>query len=168
MGVNFIKQFVAAGLSRDVTLLAPGVGADEDTIRAVGAPMLGLFNTAHWGHDLDNEANRKFVAAYEQEHGVLPSLFAAQGYDTALLIDAAVRDVHGAVEDKERVIRALRAKRFQSVRGEFKWGNNNFPVQDWYLRVITRDGEGRITNKILGTVEKNLGDPYAAQCPLKW
>ena len=168
MGINFIKQFVGAGLSKDITLLTAGVGADEDIIRAVGEPMLGLINTAHWGHDLNNQANRKFVAAYENEYKQLPSLFAAQGYDTALLIDAAVRDVRGRVEDREAVIRALRAKKFQSVRGEFKWDNNNFPIQDWYLRVIGRDAKGRITNKVVGTVQKDLGDPHAAKCPLKW
>lgn len=168
MGINFIKQFVAAGLSKDIVLLMAGVTADEDIIKAVGEPMLGLFNTAHWAHDLDNDANRKFVAAFQKEYGRLPTVFAAQGYDTAMLIDAAARDVKGKVEDREAVIRALRAKRFQSVRGDFKWGNNNYPIQDWYLRVIGRDAQGRITNKTVGTVAKALGDPHVARCPLKW
>jgi branched-chain amino acid transport system substrate-binding protein len=168
MGVNFIKQFVAAGLSKDITLLTAGVGADEDIIKAVGEPMLGVFNTAHWGHDLDNDANRKFVAAFEKEYGRLPTVYAAQAYDTALLIDAAVRDVKGKIEDKEAVIRALRAKRFASVRGEFKWDVNNHPIQDWYLRVVGRDSKGRLTNKIVGKVTTNLGDPHAAKCNLKW
>ncbi len=168
MGINFIKQFVAAGLSKDIALLMAGVTADEDIIKAVGEPMLGLFNTAHWAHDLDNEANRKFVTAFQKEYGRLPTVFAAQGYDTAMLIDAAARDVKGKVEDREAVIKALRAKRFQSVRGDFKWGNNNYPIQDWYLRVIGRDAQGRITNKTVGTVAKALGDPHVARCPLKW
>ena len=168
MGVNFIKQFVAAGLSKDIRLLSAGVGADEDIIKAVGEPMLGLFNTAHWAHDLDNAPNRKFVEAFQKEYGRLPTVYAAQGYDTALLIDAAVRDVKGKVEDREAVIKALRAKRFQSVRGDFRWGNNNFPIQDWYLRVVGKDSQGRITNKMMGTVAKDVGDVHAAKCPLKW
>ena len=67
--------------------------------------MLGLFDTAHWALDLDNAANKKFVAAFEKEYKRLPSVFAAQGYDTALLIDAAVRDVKGKVEDAKRCAR---------------------------------------------------------------
>jgi branched-chain amino acid transport system substrate-binding protein len=168
MGVNFIKQFVAAGLSKDIRMLTAGVGADEDIIKAVGDPMLGLFNTAHWGHDLDNAQNRKFVEAFQKEYGRLPTVYASQGYDTALLIDAAVRDVKGKVEDREAVIKALRAKKFQSVRGDFRWGNNNFPIQDWYLRVIGKDSQGRITNKVIGTVARDVGDIHAAKCPLKW
>ena len=168
MGINFIKQFVGGGLSQDIGLITAGVSADEDIIRAVGEPMLGLVNTAHWGADLPNDANRQFVAAFEKEFGRLPSVFASQGYDTARLIDAAVRDVKGKVEDKEAVIKALRAKRFQSVRGDFKWDNNNHPIQDWYVRIIGRDSAGRITNKIVGTVQKDLGDPHAGKCALKW
>jgi branched-chain amino acid transport system substrate-binding protein len=54
MGINFVKQFVAAGLSRDTQLFAPGFSADEDVIKAVGAPMMGMFNSSHWAHDMDN------------------------------------------------------------------------------------------------------------------
>jgi branched-chain amino acid transport system substrate-binding protein len=168
MGINFIKQFVAAGLSRDTLLLTAGVGADEDIIKAVGEPMLGVFNVAHYAHDFDNPENRRFVAAFEKEFNRLPTVYASQGWDTAMLIDAAVRDVKGKVEDREAVIKALRAKRFKSVRGEFKWQNNNFPSQDWYLRVIGRDAKGRITNKTVGVVARDLGDTHAAKCPLKW
>jgi branched-chain amino acid transport system substrate-binding protein len=62
LGVNFIKQFVGAGLSRDMTLFGPGLSADEDVIRAVGEPMLGMFNTSQRTHDLQNPANKGFVA----------------------------------------------------------------------------------------------------------
>src|SRR5881394_170638 len=97
MGVNFIKQFVAAGLSKDIPLMVPGFGDDQDIIRPVGDAMLGLLDSAHWAIDSDNAANRKFVAAFEKEFKRLPSVFAAQGYDTALLIDAAVRDTKGTI-----------------------------------------------------------------------
>ena len=40
MGINFVKQFVSAGLSRDTQLFAPGFSADEDVIKAVGGSML--------------------------------------------------------------------------------------------------------------------------------
>src|SRR4249920_627091 len=75
MGVNFIKQFVAAGLSKDVPLIVPGFGDDQDIIRPVGEAMLGLFDTAHWAIDFDNAANKKFVAAFEKEYKRIPSVF---------------------------------------------------------------------------------------------
>lgn len=167
MGINFIKQFVAAGLSQDVPLIVPGFGSDQDIIRPVGAPMLGLFDTAHWALDLDNAANKKFVAAFEKEFNRLPSVFAAQGYDTALLIDAAVRDTKGKVEDVEAVRRALKAARFDSVRGAFKFNRNQMPIQNYYLRVVAKDAKGRLVNKTIGTVFKDHGDAYVQDCQMK-
>ena len=166
LGINFIKQFVGAGLSKDMMLFGPGFSADEDVIRAVGNPMLGMFNASQWAHDLDNAANKKFVAAFEKEYGRLPTIYASQGYDAAQLIGAAVRDTKGKIEDKAAVHKALRAAKFDSVRGSFKFNSNQFPIQDYYLRVITQDSKGRITNRTIGTVFKNHGDAYAAQCKM--
>ncbi len=168
MGINFIKQFVGTGLSKDTTLLVPGFGSDQDVIRPVGDAMLGIFDTAHWALDLDNAANKKFVAAFEREYNRLPSVFAAQGFDTAMLIDAAVRDVKGQLEDKDAVRRALKAAKFQSVRGDFKFNSNHFPIQNYYLRVIGKDDKGRIVNKSLGApLLKNHGDAYVQDCKMK-
>jgi len=166
LGINFIKQFVGAGLSKDMTLFGPGFSGDEDVIKAVGEPMLGMFNTSQWAHDLDNAANKKFVAAFEKEFGRLPSLYAAQGYDAAKLIDAAVRDSKGNLEDKAAVRKALEAAKFDSVRGAFKFNVNHYPIQDYYLRVITKNAKGQITNRTIGTVFKNHADAYAGSCKM--
>ena len=166
MGINFIKQFVGAGLSKDITLFGPGFSGDEDVIKAVGEPMLGMFNTSQWGHDMDNAANRKFVAEFEKAYGRLPTLYAAQGYDAARLIDAAVRDTKGKLDDKAAVRKALEAAKFDSVRGAFKFNTNHFPIQDYYLRVITKDAKGRVTNRTLGTVFKSHADAYVGNCKM--
>ena len=166
LGINFIKQFVGAGLSKDMTLFGPGFSGDEDVIKAVGEPMLGMFNTSQWAHDLDNAANKKFVAAFEKEFGRLPSLYAAQGYDAAKLIDAAVRDSKGKLDDKAAVRKALEAAKFDSVRGAFKFNVNHYPIQDYYLRVITKNAKGQITNRTIGTVFKNHADAYAGSCKM--
>jgi branched-chain amino acid transport system substrate-binding protein len=167
MGINFIKQFVSAGLSKDVPLIVPGFGSDQDIIRPVGETMLGLFDTAHWAMDLDNAANRKFVAAFEKEFKRLPTVFAAQGYDTALLIDSAVREVKGKVENVEAVRKALKAAKFESVRGAFRFNRNQYPIQNYYLRVVAKDSQGRIVNKTIGTVFRDHGDAYVQECAMK-
>lgn len=166
LGINFIKQFVGAGLSKEMTLFGPGFSADEDVIRAVGEPMLGMFNTSQWAHDLDNAANKRFVADFQKEYGRLPTLYAAQGYDAARLMDAAVRDTKGKLDDKKALRRALEAAKFDSVRGAFKFNTNHHPVQDYYLRVITKDAQGRVTNRTLGTVFKAHADAYASACKM--
>ena len=166
LGVNFIKQFVGAGLSKNMTLFGPGFSADEDVIRAVGEPMLGMFNTSQWAHDMDNAVNKRFVADFLKDYGRLPTLYASQGYDAARLMDAAVRDVKGNLTDKAALRKAIAAAKFDSVRGAFKFNSNGYPIQDYYLRVITKDAQGRITNRTLGTVFKNHADAYVGECKM--
>ena len=166
LGINFIKQFVGAGLSKDMVLFGPGFSADEDVIRAVGEPMLGMFNSAQWAHDLDNPANKRFVADFQKDYGRLPTLYAAQAYDAARLIDATVRDLKGKLDNKAAVRKALENAKFDAVRGAFKFNSNHFPVQDYYLRVITKDSQGRITNRLLGTIFKNHADAYVGACKM--
>ena len=169
MGINFIKQFVAAGLSSEVPLVVPGFVSDQDIVRAVGEPMLGIFDTAHWAYDLDNDANRKFVAAFEKEFNRIPSLFAEQGYTTALLIDTAVRSVKGKIEDEKAFHKAVMSApaRFKSPRGDWKFAHNGTPVQDYYLRVVAKDNKGRIVNKKIGVVMNAHVDFWAKECTMK-
>lgn len=167
MGVNFIKQFVAAGMSKDIQLVVPLWGADQDIIRAVGDPMLGLFSVGHWTIDFDNPANKKFVAAFEKEYRRLPTGYAASGYDTALLMDSAIRKVKGKIEDKQALRAAIKAADFKSVRGDFKFGPNQFPVQNYYLQLVGKGADGRLMHKTIGTVLNNRGDAYAQDCKMK-
>jgi branched-chain amino acid transport system substrate-binding protein len=94
-------------------------------------------------------------------------VFAAQGYDTALMIDAAVRDTKGKIEDVEGVRKALRSAKFESVRGPFKLNKNQYPIQSYYLRVVSKDGQGRLVNKTMGTIFKDHGDAYVQECQMK-
>jgi len=167
MGVNFIKQFVAAGLSKDIQLIVPLWGSDQDIIRAVGEPMLGLFSVGHWSIDMDNAANKRFVAEFEKEYKRLPTGYAASGYDTALLMDSAVRKVKGKIEDKEALRAALRAADFKSVRGDFKFNANQFPVQNYYLQLVGKGNDGRLAHKTIGTLLTARGDAYVQDCKMK-
>jgi branched-chain amino acid transport system substrate-binding protein len=168
MGINFIKQYVGAGLGKDTTLLLPGFSADQDVINPVGAAMAGLFNTAHWSPDFTNAANMKFVAEFQKEYKRVPTLYASQGYDAALLIDAAVRDTKGRLEDKDAVRKALKAARFESVRGPFKFNANQYPIQNYYVRTVGSDGKGGLINKSFNDpILKNHGDAYVQSCTMK-
>ena len=168
MGINFIKQFVAGGLSRDVPLIVPGFGSDQDIIRPVGEAKPGLFDTAHWAIDFDNAANRRFVAAFEKEYKRLPSVFAAQGWDTAMLIDSGVRGVKGRIADVEALRKALKAGKFESVRGSFKFNRNQYPIQNYYVRTVGSDGKGGLINKSFNEpILRDHGDAYVQSCTMK-
>jgi branched-chain amino acid transport system substrate-binding protein len=169
MGVNFIKQFVAAGLNKDIRLLLPGFGADQDISRGVGEVMLGINDTAHWALDLNNAANKKFVAEFEKAYKRLPTVYAAQGYDTALLLDAAIRGVKGSINDKDAMRKALREVKFDSVRGAFRFNTNHYPIQNYYLREVKKDSQGRLVNLLASPqpIVANHGDAYVQDCAMR-
>ena len=102
-----------------------------------------------------------------KEYGRLPTVYASQGYDAALLIDAAVRDAKGRIEDVEALRKSMKAARFESVRGAFKFNRNQMPIQNYYLRVVAKDGQGRLINKTIGTIFKDHGDAYVQECEMK-
>ena len=167
MGVNFIKQFDGAGLNKQMALLAPGFSADEDTIKAVGDSIVGVYNASQWAADLDNAPNKRFVADFVKTYGRTPTMYAAQAYDTALLIDSAVRKVGGKVENATAFRDALKAAQFQSIRGSFRFNTNQFPIQNLYMREVVKDASGKVGNRTVGTVLTAHADPFASQCPMK-
>jgi branched-chain amino acid transport system substrate-binding protein len=169
MGINFIKQYVGAGLGKDTTLLLPGFSADQDVIKPVGESMAGLFNTAHWSPDFSNAANQKFMAEFQKEYGRIPTLYASQGYDAALLINAAVRDTKGKLEDRAAVRKALQAAKFESVRGTFRFNTNQYPIQNYYVRVVGNNPNGGgLINKSFGEpILRERGDAYVQDCKMK-
>ena len=166
MGVNFLKQYQQAGLNKDFPLFGTGWSFDQDTLAAVGDATLGALNAAHWNLDLDNPQNKRFVADFEKKYNRLPNEYASQGYDAALLIDAAVRDVKGKVEDKAAFGKALQAANFKSVRGAFRFNSNHFPVQNYYLRQVVKDDKGRLVNKTVDTIFTDHADAYVASCKM--
>ena len=167
MGVNFVKQYVASGLNKTVPFFAPGYSADEDTIKAVGEPVVGLQNASHWAWDLDNPANKKFVADFSAIYKRLPSMYAFQGYDVVRMLDRAVSDAKGKIEDKQAIRDAMASARFASVRGDFRFNTNQFPINSFYLRVIEKDSSGRITNRTVSKILDAHKDSYVANCSMK-
>ncbi|MFZ1680933.1 MAG: ABC transporter substrate-binding protein [Rhizobiaceae bacterium] len=162
MGIAFTKQYRGAG--SEIPLVGPAFSFSQDILAAVGEAALGVKNTSQWSKDLDNEANKTFVAAFQAEYGRLPSLYASQGYDTANLMLSAL--AKAPVTDAAAFRAALKAADFKSTRGDFKFGNNQHPIQDIYVREVVKEGDV-ITNKIVGMAIEDHVDAYAAECALK-
>ncbi|MGF6177254.1 ABC transporter substrate-binding protein [Ensifer sp. 4252] len=160
MGIAFMKQYAQSGVSIPVT--GPGFSFSQDVLPAIGDAALGVKNSATWSKDLDNETNKKFVEAFKAEYKRLPSIYAAQSWDTANLILAALSKA--SVKDKDAFRAALKAADFKSVRGEFAFNNNNHPIQNIYVREVVKEGDGVLTNKIIATAFEDHKDAYAEKC----
>jgi len=165
-GVNFVKQFSQAGLKGKIPLLNAST-TDGINLPAQGDAAIGVLSGTFWGPDFNNPTNRKFVADFEARYKRIPSQYAAQAYDSALLLDSALAKVKGNVADKKALMAALKAADFKSLRGNFKFNTNNFPIQDLHVFEAVKDSQGRMTLKTVATPLKADKDAYSDKCPLK-
>ncbi|MDC3389305.1 ABC transporter substrate-binding protein, partial [bacterium] len=114
----------------------------------------------------DLDRSKAFVASFEAKYGYVPGSYAMQAYDAALLIDSAVSAVGGDVSDKAGLKAALKAAKFDSMRGTFKFNNNQYPIQDFYLLNIAKRADGKYQTEIAEKVLENSGDSFAAECKM--
>ena len=161
MGISFLKQYSGSGV--DIPLIGPAFSFDQGILQAVGAAALGVRNTSQWNKDIDTPTNQAFVSSFEAEYGRLPSLYASQGFDTANLLLSAMDSA--SISDMDAFRAALKAADFTSVRGDFKFGSNNHPIHDVYIREVVQEGD-IFTNKIIAKVLDDHGDPYAKDCQM--
>jgi len=166
-GIAFMRQFQQSGLQRTVTPYAATFQADETTFKALGDAAKGLMNVGPWSPYLDNPPNKRFVAAFREKHGRNPSVLAAMSYDTVLLLDKAVAEVKGEVGNAAAFREALRRANFPSIRGKIRFGNNHFPVQNFYLSKVADASGGGLHNELLGTVFEQRADAHHSKCPMK-
>ena len=167
MGINFLKQFSQAGLNKSIPVFGPAFSFDERILKAVGDAAVGVINGSQWSVDLDNPANIEFVAAFKKAYNRTPTLYASQGYDDARLIGSALKAVGGDMNKADEFRAALKKADFASVRGNFKFGANNHPIQDIYVRKVVKQGEGEtavFTNQILEKVFTDHQDAYVGEC----
>lgn len=166
MGINFLKQYSQAGLSDKIPVYGPAFSFDERLVDAVGDAALGVRNGSQWSKDLDNDANRVFVAAFKKKYERYPTLYASQGYDAARLIASALAALDGRNDDLRRFRDALRRADFDSVRGKFRFANNQHPIQDIYVREVYVEDDGNLSNRVVEKVFVDHKDAYAEQCQL--
>ena len=166
-GLQIIKQYSQAGLKGKIPFYS------AFTVDSLNLPRLkdladGGLMTQFWAPDLDNDVNKRFVADYRKKTGRYPTFYAAQSYDTIMLINSAVTAVGGDLSNKDGMRNAMRKADFPSVRGPFKYGNNHFPIQNFYLRKVVKDTDGNYTTSIVKTVYTNHQDTYAKDCKMTW
>jgi branched-chain amino acid transport system substrate-binding protein len=166
-GVQFLNQYAQSGLRGQIPLYT------AFTIDSLSLPLqkdlaIGVPGTQQWVNDLPNDANKKFVADFRKRHKAYPSFYGAQAYDAAFLVDSAVTAVKGDLNNKDGMRNEMRKANYASVRGPYRYGNNHFPIQNFYLQDVVKDDEGNLTLKTVETIVKDSQDQFHRSCPMKW
>jgi len=165
MGVNLVKQYRQAGLASIPFLSA--FTADESTLPAEKDDAIGFLGGANWAPDMDNPQSKAFVKAYEAAYNSVPGTYAMQAYDAATLIDSAIKGTGGNLSDKDALRAELKKANFTSLRGKFKFGVNNYPIQDFYLVKAAKRPDGKYETEIVQRVFEDYVDHYALECAMK-
>ena len=163
LGINLIKQMKQSGVQGKFPVIS-AFTADEATLPVLGEAADGIFGALTWAPTMDNPQNKKFVAEYEAAYKAIPASYAMQAYDTAMLIDSAVRAVGGNTSDTKALSAAIRKADFKSLRGPFKFNVNGYPIEDFYLTKVVKREDGKYQTSIVEKVLENNADPYAKDC----
>ncbi|HLS87991.1 MAG TPA: ABC transporter substrate-binding protein [Burkholderiales bacterium] len=167
MGIQFVKQYVQAGLRNRIPLYSVFT-VDETTLPALKTAAIGQYEARFWSPDMDVPASKKYVADFEKKFGYTPSYYGAQSYDGIMLIDSAMRANKGSLKDRKAVIAAMRKADYDSIRGPFKFNNNHHPIQDFFLLQAVKGGKDGAHMEIKKKVFDDHKDSYHQDCKMKW
>ena len=165
-GVQFVKQWTQAGLNKTVPLYQV-FSIDAITLPQQGELALGTLGAQEWVNDLPNEQNKRYVADFKKKHNTYPSYYGAQSYDAIMLMASAAEALKGDLSSKDKVRAELKKANFKSLRGDFKYNTNQFPIQNFYIQETVKDPAGMMTVKTIATAVKDAKDPYFEKCPMK-
>jgi branched-chain amino acid transport system substrate-binding protein len=164
-GVQFITQYTQAGLKGQIPLYQVFT-IDELSLPRLKDLAVGIPGVQEWVNDLPNETNKKFVADYIAKYNKRPSFYGAQSYDAASLLNSAVVAVNGDLSKKDEMRKAMEKADFKSVRGNFKFGNNHIPIQNFYLQDVVKQGDDYVL-KTVSTIVEDYQDRFHDRCPMK-
>jgi branched-chain amino acid transport system substrate-binding protein len=165
-GIQFVTQYAQSGLKGQVPLYS-GFTIDDLSLPRLKDLAVGNPSAMMWVSDLANDTNKKFVADFKAKYKTIPSFYGADTYDAVALINSAVTAVKGDLTNKEGMRKEMEKADFKSVKGNFKFGNNHLPIQNFYLEEARKDDDGSYSLHTLSTIVKDDQDAYHAQCPMK-
>jgi branched-chain amino acid transport system substrate-binding protein len=150
-GIKFLKQYNEYGLKGKIPLLAAMTTVDEGILKQMGDEALGVVSAGWYAASLTNAENRKFVAAMNRDYQQDPGYYSMGAYGAALMLEQALKDVKGRIEDKPAFMAALRKVQLSNdPRGKVSLDALGNPVMDIYVRKVERVN-GKLSNTVVKT-----------------
>ena len=148
-GFRFFKQFKEYGGTTPI--LGGMTAVDEAVLQQMGGDAVGTISTNWYSAQLDNPSNRAFVAGMQAEYKADPGYYAAGTYVAAQVMDAALKQVGGRIEDKDAFFKAVRQGTFpDTARGPVRFDQYGNVVGNVYIRKVERKGS-RLVNTVIKT-----------------
>jgi len=145
----FIRQYREFGLKDKLPLLASLSTVDESLLPQLGDDAVGIISGSIYSAAIDSPENKAYVAAYRKEYKVDPGYYATGAYMAGTFIQAALKATNGNVEDKQALIKALRAIELkESPRGRIRIDEFGNPISDLYID-RTKMKNGHLQNVVI-------------------
>ncbi|MEV6927492.1 ABC transporter substrate-binding protein [Dactylosporangium sp. NPDC051485] len=138
--VEFVKQYRAAHFPPTFKLFAPGSLTEGFVLKQLGDTAKDIYTALNYSPDLDNAANRRFIADYQKAFGTVPSTYAMASYDAAVVLDKAITDATKSLDSFSLNAAIGRLGQIDSPRGGWQFSQTRSPLQRWYLRQVRFDG----------------------------
>ncbi|HVA12278.1 MAG TPA: ABC transporter substrate-binding protein [Stellaceae bacterium] len=150
--VKFMKQYADLGQKKPV--LGGETAGDDALLKSFGDEAIGLINACPYTHDLDNDANKRFVAEFTRDYGNIPGFYAAGLYVNGQVVEAGLMKTGGDAGNKEAFIAALRgATLTDTPRGPISFDDHGNVIGNIYIRRIEKQN-GKLVNKTIKTYHK--------------
>ncbi|WP_432833247.1 ABC transporter substrate-binding protein [Dactylosporangium sp. CA-092794] len=138
--IEFVKQYRAARFPGNFKVFAPGSLTEGYVLKQQGDAARDIYTALNYSPDLDNAANRRFVADYQKAFGSVPSAYAMASYDAAAVLDKAISDATRNLDSFSLNAAIGRLGQIDSPRGGWQFTQTRTPLQRWYLRQVRNDG----------------------------
>jgi branched-chain amino acid transport system substrate-binding protein len=151
-GFKFIKQLREYG--NKAQILGGFTPVDESLLQQMGDDALGAITGNWYSAQLEFPGNKKFVEGIQRDFKVDPGVYAAETYVSCEMLEQAVKDAGGKVEDKPMFMKALlNAKVPNTIRGPMRFDELGNAVGNAYIRKVEKKGA-----KYVNTVIKTYPD----------
>ena len=146
---KFMQQYRDAGLKLP---LLGGEGAGDDALlKTFGDEAIGLVSGCPYTADFDSPSNKKLLALMAEHYENLPGLAVAGLYINGMVAEAALEKVGGDTDDKDALIKALRAVSLtDSPRGPFHFDEFGNVVGNIFIRRCEKK-DGKLVNTTIKT-----------------
>lgn len=131
------KQAHQLGFNDTMKLLAPG-NINTKVVELAGKGSEGVISADLYQNTIDNEMNKKFVAAFEKEYNRKPEKMETLGFE-AIWFVAKAMDEAGSANDYDAISKVLEEKEWDSPRGRLNFENGQ--AQGKVLPLVIKDGK---------------------------
>ena len=150
-GIKFLKQYNEYGMKAKIPLIGAMTTVDEGILKSMGDEALGVVSSGWYTASLGNADNKKFVAAMNRDYQQDPGYYSMGAYGAALMLEQALKEVKGKIEDKAAFMAALRNVQIANdPRGKISLDALGNPVMDIHVRKVERVG-GKLVNSVVKT-----------------